>query len=77
MDQHVQVLLKRDSIQVINDGSLSGKKGEIIEEGQLLQHISGKWIIGTNEDDKFAAEVGGCSEGPLEIYLEERKLWLC
>lgn len=72
------VIIKGDSITVLNDGSLSGTKGETIEEGTLMIHKkTGKWIISHSNSDIDAEEVGGCSDGPLEIDIKNKKLWLC
>tara|TARA_B100000809_G_C15028220_1_gene490984 strand:- start:291 stop:647 length:357 start_codon:yes stop_codon:yes gene_type:complete len=72
------VIIKGDSITVINDGSLSGEKGEIIEKGTLMIHKdTGKWIITHSKSDINAEEVGGCSDGPTEIDIKNKKLWLC
>lgn len=71
------IIIKGDSVTVVNDGTLSGIKGEVIDSGILVKHKSGKWIISNSEEDKLADEIGGCSEGPLEIDIENRKLWLC
>src|ERR1700684_2353560 len=51
------VIIKGDSITVINDGSLSGEKGEIIDKGIVVKHTkTGKWIIAHNRKDKNAKE---------------------
>lgn len=72
------IIIKGDSITIINDGSLSGKKGEIIDKGVLRKHqATGKWIITHSKEDINAKEIGGCSGGPLEIDLINKKLWLC
>ena len=44
----VTVLISGDSIKIINNESLSGKKGQIIEHGKIVKHKStGQWIIAT------------------------------
>jgi hypothetical protein len=74
----VTVIISGDSIKVINDGSLSGKKGGIIERGKIMKHKStGKWIIATKPEDEFADEIGGCSDGPRVIDFKNRKWWTC
>lgn len=72
-----EVTIQGESITVFNDGTLSGTKGEIIEAGKLMKHKSGVWIIGSNEQDVNAEEIGGCTDGPLIIELKNRKLWMC
>jgi hypothetical protein len=74
----VMVIISGDSIKVINNGSLSGEKGEIIEEGKIIKHKStGQWIISTKPEDEYAEEVGGCSDGPRIIDFKNKKWWTC
>lgn len=74
----VTVIISGDSITIINNGSLSGTKGEIIEHGKIVKHKStGQWIIATQPEDEFAEEVGGCSEGPRVIDFKKKKWWTC
>ncbi|RZM04994.1 MAG: hypothetical protein EOO88_55555 [Pedobacter sp.] len=73
-----QVRIKGDSIYVINDGSLTGRKGEIIDAGVIMKHKrTGKWIIGHNAKDVLAKEIGGCSEGPHVIEFKKKRWWTC
>ena len=39
--------------------------GNEIFSGLILRHKSGKWILGENEEDKNAEEIGGCTEIPI------------
>jgi len=74
------VIIKGDSVKVINNGTgnLSGKKGELLDEGILMLHKpTGKWIIGHAPKDKEAEEVGGCSGGPAVIDFQLKKWWTC
>lgn len=74
------VVIRGDSIKVIHNGTgrLSGKKGDILDRGILLQHQpTGKWIIGHSPQDKNAKEIGGCSDGPAVIDLKNKKWWTC
>jgi hypothetical protein len=74
-----KVVVKRDSIKVINNGTgrLTGKKGDVIEQGIIMKHKSGKWIIGHSKKDKYAPEIGGCSGGPSVIDFKRRKFYIC
>lgn len=75
-----KVVIKGNSVIVLHDGNrtLSGRAGEIIDEGFIMQHkATGKWIVGKTENDKLAPEVGGCTDGPSIIDLENRIFWLC
>lgn len=74
----VTVVISGDSVKIINNGSLAGKKGEIIEQGRIMKHkFTGLWIIATKPEDEFAKEVGGCSDGPRIIDFKNRKWWTC
>lgn len=74
----VLVKIKGDSVYVIHNGKLSGKKGEVIDSGIIMKHRrTGKWIIGHDPRDKEAQEVGGCSGGPSVIDFSHKKFWLC
>ena len=74
------VLIKGDSIKIIHNGkgNLTGKKGDIIEQGIIMKHTkTGKWIIGRNAKDKEAKEIGGCSDGPSVIDFKRKRFWSC
>ena len=74
-----KVIINGNKIKVIYIGNnLSGtKKGDIIDEGLILKHKSGKWIIGRKEADKELDEIGGCTDGPREIDFENKTFWMC
>ena len=72
------VIIKGDSIKVIHDGnkSMTGKKGEILDEGIIMKHKkTGKWIISHSKKDIYAKELGGCGSGPTIIDFR-KKTWL-
>jgi hypothetical protein len=74
------VIIKGDSIKVIHNGkgNLTGKKGDILDQGIIMKHNkTGKWIIGHSDKDKEAKEIGGCSEGPSVIDFKRKKFWSC
>ena len=74
------VIIKGDSIKVIHNGksNVTGKKGDIYTEGKIMKHKrTGKWIIGRNEKDKDAKEIGGCSDGPSVIDFKTKRFWSC
>lgn len=73
------VVIKGDSIRVVHNGqkNLSGKKRDVIAAGKIMKHSSGAWIIGHSEADKNAKEIGGCSDGPVEIDFKNKKIRLC
>ncbi|QBZ98690.1 hypothetical protein [Flavobacterium sangjuense] len=59
-------------------GNLSNiKKGDILDEGIILKHKSGKWIIGKKQSDTKLEEIGGCTDGPSEINFKKKIYWMC
>ena len=57
------VRIKGDSIQIIHNGkgNLTGKIGDIMDEGIIMKHKkTGKWIIGHSPKDINANEIEGC-----------------
>ena len=80
MGEKVTVIINRDSIKVIyeGDGHLTlTKKGEIMDEGMIMKHKSGEWIIGKDDSDKNIDEIGGCTGGPAIIDFKNKKYWIC
>ncbi|MGV3541472.1 MAG: hypothetical protein ACO1OQ_16770 [Rufibacter sp.] len=79
MGEKVKVILKGDSIKVIYEGAgaLTAEKGEILDEGVIMKHKSGNWIIAHSKVDVDLDEVGGCTGGPAIIDFEQRKYWMC
>ncbi|MGQ0738242.1 MAG: hypothetical protein ACT4OJ_04205 [Bacteroidota bacterium] len=74
------VRIKGDSIQIIHNGkiNLSGRKGEIMDEGIIMKHKrTGKWIIARSPKDIYAKEIGGCGEGPSIIDFKNKRWWTC
>jgi hypothetical protein len=70
-------MIKGDSIYVINNGSLSGEKGKIMEAGIAMKHKTGRWIIGHSSKDVYAAEVGKCGDGPAAIDFDRKRYYTC
>ena len=80
MGEKVTVFIKGDSIRVMyeGDGQLTmTNKGDILDEGILRKHKSGEWIIAQQEEDVYAEEFGGCTDGPTVIDFEGKKYWKC
>ena len=73
------VIIKGNKVKVINNGtgSLKEYKGQEMDEGILMIHKSGKWIIGHSPKDKYAKDFGGCSDGPSEIDFKKKRFWIC
>lgn len=50
----------------------------VIVDGELMWHAKFKqWIVGQTKADRYAKEVGGCSEGPEVIDLVKKIYWTC
>lgn len=78
MGETVTVIIEGQSIKVIYDGVGSiFNKGQIIEEGSIMKHKSGKWIIGTKKEDTNLNEIAGCTAGPTVIDFKNKKYWMC
>jgi hypothetical protein len=73
------VIINKDSIKVVHNGkpNLTGNKGDVLVQGILLKHKSGKWIIGHSKKDSNASEIGGCSDGPVVIDFKRKIVYLC
>jgi hypothetical protein len=73
------VIIKGDSIKIVHNGKpgLTGKKGEIMDEGIIMKHKTGVWIIGHSRKDINAEEFGGCTDGPTEIDFKRKKWRKC
>lgn len=80
MGEKVTVVINDGSIKVIyeGDGKLTQiKKGDIIDEGKIMKHKTGVWIIGKNPSDAQLDEISGCTGGPAIIDFKEKKYWFC
>jgi hypothetical protein len=80
MGEKVTVVIDGDSIKVIyeGDGKLTlTKKGEILDQGKIMKHKSGVWIIGNISTDIQLDEIGGCTGGPAIIDFKNKKYWMC
>lgn len=80
MGEKVTVIIQGNSIKVIyeGDGQLTlTEPGEVIDEGVLRKHESGKWIITQSEEDILLEEIGGCAGGPAIVDFENKKYWMC
>lgn len=68
----IKIISIRDDIQ-----GMSYKKGDIIEEGTIMLHKSGVWIIALHKNDVYSEEVGGCSDGPTVIDFNKKQVIVC
>jgi hypothetical protein len=73
------VIINKDSIKIIHNGksNLTGNKGDVLYQGIILKHKTGKWIIGKSPKDKNAKEIGGCGDGPPIINFKRKFVRLC
>lgn len=80
MGEKVTVVINDKSIKIIyeGDGQLTQtKKGDIIDEGKIMKHKTGVWIIGKHPSDTQLDEIGGCTGGPAIIDFKDKKYWMC
>ncbi len=73
-----KVVIKRDSITIYATKELAQKitlikEGDIIDQGIILKHTSGKWIIGKTRKDVYAKRIG--VEGPAIIDFKKKQYW--
>jgi hypothetical protein len=50
----------------------------VIDRATLMWHAKTKqWLLGHSEADRQAAEVGGCTGGPVVVDFSSKTLWTC
>lgn len=80
-DAKCKVIIDGEKIKVIfsgGGGAHSGlKNGDVIDEGIIIKHKSGSWIIGRKKSDVELDEVGGCTNGSREIDFKNKVFWTC
>ena len=79
MGEKVTILIHNKTIKVIYEGGnlTQSKKGDILDEGEIMKHKTGVWIIGKNKSDIQLDEIGGCTGGPTIIDFINKKYWMC
>jgi hypothetical protein len=79
MGEKVTVIIKGDSIKIVyeGDGKLAAIKGTILDQGIIVKHKSGVWIIAKNKKDAELDVFGGCSGGPAVIDFINKKYITC
>ena len=80
LGEKVNVEFKAGKVKVsyLGEGQMRGyKKGDILEEGFILRHKSGVFIISNDEKDRELEEVGGCTGSPTVINLKIKKYFMC
>ena len=79
MGVKVTVMIKDDTVKVIYEGhgALTAEIGEVLDEGVIMKHKSGEWIIGAEPSDKELDEISGCTGGPAIIDFKNKKYWMC
>ena len=74
----VRVQLSGNRITVINDNEDSVFPVGLLESGTLMWHSgASRWVIVESAEELSATEVGGCSDGPTTIDLDQRIFWTC
>jgi hypothetical protein len=65
-------------IRLINQSDSDVFPKGVIAKGLLMWRAkSQQWIIGQQESDRAAEEVGGCSDGPEVVDLQQKIYWTC
>ncbi|MEO7263824.1 MAG: hypothetical protein ABIW38_02875 [Ferruginibacter sp.] len=79
MGEKVTVIINGDSIKIVyeGDGKLTAAKGAILDEGIIVKHKSGVWIIAHHIKDAELDVFGGCSGGPAVIDFPRKKYITC
>lgn len=80
MGEKVTVIINGKNIKVIyeNDGNLKLTEDDgLVDQGFIMKHKSGQWIIGIMDEDAELDHVGGCTGGPAVIDFENKKYWMC
>lgn len=73
----VDIIIQGNKITVFNNTEKPLPGGKILVKGILMKHKSGKWIIGKNNNDKNAEEIGGCTNGPIIIDFKTKIIEWC
>ena len=74
----VTVTIRGTHLTVTNPVAADPFPAGDIAEGQLMWHgASAQWIISEDDADRLAQDVGGCSDGPEVVDLEQKIYWTC
>jgi hypothetical protein len=80
-DRHgfpVRVVIRGKRVTVINPKAYGPIPAGVIDQATLMWHAKEKqWIIGYQDADRHAPEIGGCSDGPDIIDFKARIIWTC
>jgi len=74
-----KVVIKGDSITIYATKDLAEhrtftKDGDIIDQGIILKHRSGKYIVGKTREDINAEDIG--IEGPAILDFKKKRYWI-
>jgi hypothetical protein len=65
-------------IQLFNETASQVFPKGVIAEGTLVWHVKTRqWIIAEVDADRRAKDVGGCSDGPEVVDLQQKIYWTC
>lgn len=75
---HVRVIIHGNKVTVINPKPYGQIPSGVIDQAILMWHTkTNQWILGHDDTDREAQEVGGCSAGPDVIDFKTRIIWTC
>ena len=70
--------IEGNQITLINQDRFDVFPRGVIKQGTLTWHApSGQWMIVEQADEVNAPEVGGCSDGPEVVDLQNKVYWTC
>ena len=75
---HVTAKISGYHIRIVNTQEHGVIPRGLLSDATLMWHKRTKqWILGHHNADRYATEVGGCSDGPQVVDLARRIYWTC
>lgn len=74
-DRSCEVIIDGFNILIQQNSKTSLNGNKVLEKGTLMLHDSGKWIIGKQEADKHAIEIGGCTDITVVDFNNKIVVW--
>jgi hypothetical protein len=72
-----KIVIKKNIIKIFQstETNLSGKN--LILEGKIVKHSSGRWVIIHEKTNNDIDEIGGCTGGPIPIDFDMKIIEWC
>jgi hypothetical protein len=72
-----KIKFKGNKVWIYAPPNLSGtKEGELVWQGIILKHTSGKWFLKQSKIKFNSKVIGGC-EGPPWFDFKRKRFWTC